>query len=69
MLGAAVCFFVAFITLPLLVLKPAKFALSFRSVILGAAHLEVGSDVFPSLGSFLVMFGYAASSCPNFPLY
>ncbi|KAJ3505731.1 hypothetical protein NMY22_g17480 [Coprinellus aureogranulatus] len=29
LLGAAVCFFVSFMTLPLLVLKPAKFALSF----------------------------------------
>ncbi|KAF8622610.1 hypothetical protein AX15_006868 [Amanita polypyramis BW_CC] len=29
LIGAAVCFFVAFITLPLLALKPAKFALSF----------------------------------------
>ncbi|KAF8346597.1 Got1/Sft2-like family-domain-containing protein [Amanita rubescens] len=29
LIGASVCFFVAFITLPLLALKPAKFALSF----------------------------------------
>lgn len=41
LMGAAVCFFVAFITLPLLALKPAKFALAF------------------SLGSMLVMFGFA----------
>jgi len=41
LIGAAVCFFVAFLTLPLLALRPAKFALSF------------------SLGSLLVMFGFA----------
>ncbi|KIL65369.1 hypothetical protein M378DRAFT_161984 [Amanita muscaria Koide BX008] len=41
LMGAAVCFFVSFITLPLLALKPAKFALAF------------------SLGSMLVMFGFA----------
>ncbi|KAG8908761.1 protein transport protein sft2 [Tulasnella sp. 403] len=41
LLGAAVCFFVAFMTLPLLALKPGKFALAF------------------SLGSLLVMFGFA----------
>lgn len=41
MLGAAVCFFVAFLTLPMLALRPAKFALAF------------------SLGSLLVMFGFA----------
>ncbi len=33
LIGAAVCFFVAFITLPFLALKPAKFALSFRYVL------------------------------------
>ncbi|KAI0920490.1 hypothetical protein AcW1_002213 [Taiwanofungus camphoratus] len=41
LLGAAVCFFVAFMTLPLLAVKPSKFALSI------------------SLGSLLVMFGFA----------
>lgn len=41
LVGAAVCFVVAFLTLPLLALRPAKFALSF------------------SLGSLLVMFGFA----------
>lgn len=30
LLGAAVCFFVAFLTLPLIALRPAKFALAFR---------------------------------------
>ena len=30
LLGAAVCFFVAFLTLPMLALRPAKFALAFR---------------------------------------
>lgn len=30
MLGAAACFFVAFLTLPFLALRPAKFALAFR---------------------------------------
>lgn len=33
LVGAAICFAVAFITLPLLAFKPAKFALSFRFVI------------------------------------
>jgi hypothetical protein len=32
LIGAAVCFFVAFLTLPLLALRPAKFALAFRHV-------------------------------------
>ncbi|KAI0351634.1 SFT2-domain-containing protein [Trametes cingulata] len=41
LIGAAVCFFVAFLTLPWLGLRPAKFALAF------------------SLGSLLVMFGFA----------
>ena len=31
-MGAAVCFFVAFLTLPFLALRPAKFALAFRFV-------------------------------------
>ena len=30
LIGAAVCFFVAFITLPWIALRPAKFALAFR---------------------------------------
>ncbi|KAG9019605.1 protein transport protein sft2 [Tulasnella sp. 427] len=46
LLGAAVCFFVAFMTLPLLALRPGKFALAF------------------SLGSLLVMFGFAVLSGP-----
>jgi hypothetical protein len=33
LLGAAVCFFVAFLTLPLIALNPAKFALAFRYVL------------------------------------
>ncbi|KAI8972575.1 SFT2-domain-containing protein [Trametes punicea] len=41
LIGAAVCFFVAFLTLPMIALRPAKFALAF------------------SLGSLLVMFGFA----------
>ncbi|KAI0324922.1 SFT2-domain-containing protein [Cubamyces sp. BRFM 1775] len=41
LIGAAVCFFVAFFTLPWIALRPAKFALAF------------------SLGSLLVMFGFA----------
>ncbi|KAI0370879.1 SFT2-domain-containing protein [Pilatotrama ljubarskyi] len=41
LIGAAVCFFVAFLTLPWIGLRPAKFALAF------------------SLGSLLVMFGFA----------
>lgn len=32
LIGAAVCFFVAFWTLPLLAIRPAKFALAFRLV-------------------------------------
>ncbi|KAF8523810.1 SFT2-domain-containing protein [Gautieria morchelliformis] len=46
LLGAAACFLVAFISLPLLALRPAKFALAF------------------SLGSLLVMFGFAILSGP-----
>jgi len=46
LLGAAACFLVAFLSLPLLVLRPAKFALAF------------------SLGSILVMFGFAVLSGP-----
>jgi len=41
LLGAAVCFFVAFATAPLIPIRPAKFALAL------------------SLGSILVMFGFA----------
>jgi len=41
LLGAAVCFFVAFVTAPLIPIRPAKFALAL------------------SLGSILVMFGFA----------
>ncbi|KAI0632851.1 ER-to-golgi vesicle protein transport Sft2 [Trametes polyzona] len=41
LLGAIVCFFVAFLTLPWIALRPRKFALAF------------------SLGSLLVMFGFA----------
>ena len=32
MIGAAVCFFVAFLTIPVIALRPSKFALSFRYV-------------------------------------
>lgn len=32
LIGAAVCFFVAFLTLPMLAIRPAKFALAFRCV-------------------------------------
>ncbi|KAF8584434.1 SFT2-domain-containing protein [Ramaria rubella] len=46
LLGAAACFLVAFISLPLLALRPSKFALAF------------------SLGSLLVMFGFAILSGP-----
>ncbi|KAF8337650.1 ER-to-golgi vesicle protein transport Sft2 [Cantharellus anzutake] len=44
LIGSAVCFAVAFFTLPLLALRPGKFALAF------------------SLGSLLVMFGFAVLS-------
>jgi len=46
LIGAAACFLVAFISLPLLALRPAKFAMAF------------------SLGSLLVMFGFAILSGP-----
>lgn len=42
MIGAAVCFFVAFITLPLLALRPAKFALAFS---LGSLLVMFGFSV------------------------
>ena len=65
LLGAAVCFFVAFLTLPFLAIRPAKFALSFRCVCLQqAAHPKLISllpsgGAHGSLGSLLVMFGCA----------
>jgi hypothetical protein len=53
--GAAVCFGVAFLTLPLLAIRPAKFALSFRCV---HDHSAPSTAHVPSsLGSLLVMFG------------
>ncbi|CAL1702776.1 unnamed protein product [Somion occarium] len=42
LLGAAVCFFVAFLTLPLLAIKPAKFALAFS---LGSLLVMFGFSV------------------------
>ncbi|TCD67728.1 protein transport protein sft2 [Steccherinum ochraceum] len=42
LLGAAVCFFVAFLTLPLLALRPAKFALAFS---LGSLLVMFGFSV------------------------
>ncbi|OSX57971.1 hypothetical protein POSPLADRAFT_1155114 [Postia placenta MAD-698-R-SB12] len=42
LIGAAVCFFVAFITLPLLALRPAKFALAFS---LGSLLVMFGFSV------------------------
>ncbi|KAK7681755.1 hypothetical protein QCA50_015102 [Cerrena zonata] len=42
LIGAAVCFFVAFITLPLLAIKPAKFALAFS---LGSLLVMFGFSV------------------------
>lgn len=53
--GAAVCFGVAFFTLPLLAIRPAKFALSFRYAHCNSAPFR--SHVPSSLGSLLVMFG------------
>ncbi len=56
LVGAAVCFGVAFLTLPLLAIRPAKFALAFRYACTDdSASFTV--DVPPSLGSLLVMFG------------
>ncbi|TFK69764.1 SFT2-domain-containing protein [Pluteus cervinus] len=42
LIGAAICFFVAFITLPLLAIRPAKFALSFS---LGSLLVMFGFSV------------------------
>lgn len=61
LLGAAVCFFVAFLTAPLIPIRPAKFALALRS-----AHIPPRLRPQPSshtllcssLGSLLVMFGF-----------
>ena len=61
LLGAAVCFFVAFLTAPLIPIRPAKFALALRS-----AHVRprftsstaFSSFLCSSLGSVLVMFGF-----------
>ena len=60
LLGAAVCFFVAFLTVPLIALRPAKFALAFRyacvfSCLVSSQH--VSTILRTSLGSLLVMFG------------
>ena len=60
LLGAAVCFFVAFLTAPLIPIRPAKFALALRSV---HTPPHFTSTVFSfllrfSLGSLLVMFGF-----------
>ena len=58
LLGAAVCFFVAFATAPLIPIRPAKFALALRypSPFLSSTRF---SPLFSSsLGSILVMFGF-----------
>ncbi|KAF8708058.1 Protein transport protein SFT2, partial [Rhizoctonia solani] len=41
LLGAATCFFVAFLTLPWLALKPGKFALAFRHSWIPSRHVRV----------------------------
>jgi hypothetical protein len=61
LLGAAVCFFVAFLTAPLIPIRPAKFALALRSVhILPRSACKAVFSLFlcSSLGSILVMFGF-----------
>jgi hypothetical protein len=50
LLGAAACFFVAFLTLPMLALRPGKFALAFRWAIYG--FLVEPSDVLDSQSGF-----------------
>ncbi|THH18234.1 hypothetical protein EW146_g2706 [Bondarzewia mesenterica] len=59
--GAAICFAVAFFTLPFLAIRPAKFALAFRYPIHARAIYTSTTDsgVFISLGSLLVMFGFS----------
>lgn len=64
LLGAAVCFSVAFLTAPLIPIRPAKFALALRSVrqkpsftVLCVLILSSYSPC-SSLGSVLVMFGF-----------
>lgn len=79
LLGAAVCFFVAFLTAPLIPIRPAKFALALRSVhILSRLSSSTAFSCFlcSSLGSLLVMFGFVEHQAharfpvahePNFP--
>jgi len=70
LLGAAVCFFVAFLTLPLLAIRPAKFALAFSlgsllvmfgfSVLIGPInHLKhlVSAERLPFSLTYLVSLG------------
>jgi hypothetical protein len=56
LVGAAVCFGVAFLTLPLLAIRPAKFALAFRYVCTFDDPAFFASDVPPSLGTALMHF-------------
>jgi hypothetical protein len=61
LLGAAVCFFVAFLTAPLIPIRPAKFALALRSVLILPrlpSSTTFSSFLRSSLGSLLVMFGF-----------
>lgn len=57
LIGAAVCFFVAFWTLPLLAIRPSKFALAFRYFVTIESISAQLLIFFYSLGSILVMFG------------
>lgn len=57
LLGAAACFLVAFISLPLLAIRPSKFALAFRCIIFSLFFGNLITEFERSLGSLLVMFG------------
>ena len=58
LLGAAVCFFVAFATAPLIPIRPAKFALALRYPSRFYPSIALSSLLRSSLGSILVMFGF-----------
>ena len=59
LLGAAVCFSVAFLTAPLIPIRPAKFALALRSVMIHpSSHL--------TLHCFLTLLSFQPGQCPGY---
>jgi len=64
LLGAAVCFFVAFATAPLIPIRPAKFALALRYPFSFLSSTLFSPFLSFSLGSILVMFGFVQYHVP-----